>query len=675
MSSASEEVIMRERLIRESRCHPVFLSCTLADAYCNKFSNDILWPVLHYTSNRLSFDQDAWNAYKEANSKFADEIVQLVSDGDLIWIHDYHLMMLPKILRLKLQAAGIGGCHIGFFLHTPFPSSDILKKLPVSRDLIESLIHCDLIGFHTYDYLRHFSASCTAILGIPTMPHFIRHDGREAKVGVFPIGIEPSTFIDGLEIDEVQQTIQWIKEKYRNQTIMLGVERLDYIKGVPNKLIAFEKFLKKYPEFAGKILFIEIAVPSRIEVEEYKTLTENVNQIVGHINGIYGSIEYIPVHYLNKSVSFVELVALYAVSDICIISSLRDGMNLVAYEYVSSKVNSHGALIISEFAGAAASLNGSIIVNQWSIEDLVDAYYQAVTMPEDLKKENFSKLFSYVRNHTSVVWGCSFVDEFKQSVSAVRENQMHPEKIFLSQLDSILFSRKNLIIVNLDLVIDYFDFDLVVNFLIHLQKSHAETKVYLLLRSKKSHEAFIKLSATSSYFLSGDDLINNNMGIPQASSWNEPITVLLKWYSMRFSQTKIVESPNSITFYSEDCASDARSCTFKNAMNDLLTNIERLCSHLPVKMDTSKKNQIVFYHLQTDFNMILLKILRKFKKDEEMIFVSTLEDELNHIGEKFNYFKSIGLYDGEQISDAKNQKAIGDYAFDVAAFREIHEQA
>lgn len=239
--------------------------------------------------------------------------------------------------------------------------------------------------------------------------------GRNVVVGAFPIGIDPEKFEEGLKAQKVKDRIATLERKFQGVKLIVGVDRLDYIKGVPQKLHALEVFLTEHPEWIGKVVLVQVAVPSREDVEEYQNLRAVVNELVGRINGKFGTIEYMPIHFMHKSVSFDELIALYAVSDVCLVSSTRDGMNLVSYEYIATQENRHGVMILSEFAGAAQSLNGSLIVNPWNTEELADAIHDAVTMSDDQRLNNYKKLAGYIKKYTSAWWGKTFVDELKQA--------------------------------------------------------------------------------------------------------------------------------------------------------------------------------------------------------------------------------------------------------------------
>lgn len=373
-----------------------------------KVADSILWPLFHYHPGEITFDEAAWVAYQEVNRLFAKTVIKDVQDGDLIWVHDYHLMLLPQMLR-EMMGQSRKNVRIGFFLHTPFPSSEIYRILPVREQLLTGLLDCDLIGFHTYDYARHFLSSCSRILDTPTTPNGVEWKGNLVTVGVFPIGIDPEKFFDGLKKESVQQRIATLRRKFDGVKLIVGVDRLDYIKGVPQKLHALEVFLTEHPEWIGKVVLVQVAVPSRQDVEEYQNLRAVVNELVGRINGKFGTIEFMPIHFLHQSVTFDELTALYAVSDACLVSSTRDGMNLVSYEYIATQEENHGVMILSEFTGAAQSLNGSLIVNPWNTEELANAIHDAVTMSPEQRRSNYKKLEHYVVNYTSAWWGKTFV--------------------------------------------------------------------------------------------------------------------------------------------------------------------------------------------------------------------------------------------------------------------------
>ncbi|GLB40159.1 putative glycosyltransferase family 20 [Lyophyllum shimeji] len=438
-----------KRLMEEYSCQAVYLDDDVADQHYNGFSNSILWPLFHYHPGEMNFDEGNWLAYRQANMRFAEAVLQQLTPGAMVWVQDYHLMLLPMLLRGLIDgtaagdftvkelskitegiegeavspAAPISGVKIGFFLHTPFPSSEIYRILPVRREILLGVLYCDLIGFHTYDYARHFLSSCTRILGLPTMPNGVEFEGRLVHVGTFPIGIEPASFIDNLKREPVQNRIAQLEQRFGGVKVIVGVDRLDYIKGVPQKLHALELFLTQHPEWIGKVVLVQLAVPSRQDVEEYQNLRSTVNELVGRINGRFGTVEFMPIHFMHKSLPFDELCALYAVSDVCLVSSTRDGMNLVSYEYIACQQARQGVMILSEFAGAAQSLNGSLVVNPWDSQQVADAIHEAVTMDAATRAENHRKLFKYVNKYSASFWGTSFIKEMARIDEADRERE------------------------------------------------------------------------------------------------------------------------------------------------------------------------------------------------------------------------------------------------------------
>jgi len=449
-----------KRLMEEYSCQAVYLDDDVAYRHYNGFSNSILWPLFHYHPGEMNFDEANWQAYRQANMQFAEAVRQQLKPGSMVCVQDYHLMLLPMLLRGLIDAGSIGGIaqeqlsritegieaaeevgsstasipasipgiKIGFFLHTPFPSSEIYRILPVRREILYGILYCDLIGFHTYDYARHFLSSCTRILGLPTMPNGVEFEGRLAHVGTFPIGIEPSSFIDNLQKKAVKDRINQLEQRFGGVKVIVGVDRLDYIKGVPQKLHAVELFLTQHPEWIGKVVLVQLAVPSRQDVEEYQNLRSTVNELVGRINGRFGTVEFMPIHFMHKSLPFDELCALYAVSDVCLVSSTRDGMNLVSYEYIACQQARQGVMILSEFAGAAQSLNGSIVVNPWDSQQVADAIHEAVSMDTATRVENHRKLFKYVNEYTAAFWGSSFIKEMsKIRTEDTDKNQQTPE--------------------------------------------------------------------------------------------------------------------------------------------------------------------------------------------------------------------------------------------------------
>ncbi|XP_057993296.1 alpha,alpha-trehalose-phosphate synthase [UDP-forming] 1 isoform X2 [Hevea brasiliensis] len=419
------------RALAEKRCIPVFLDEEIVHQYYNGYCNNMLWPLFHYLGlpqeDRLATTrsfQSQFAAYKKANQMFADVVNKHYEEGDVVWCHDYHLMFLPKCLKEHNS-----NMKVGWFLHTPFPSSEIHRTLPSRSELLRSVLAADLVGFHTYDYARHFVSSCTRILELEGTPEGVEDQGRLTRVAAFPIGIDSDRFIRALEAPQVQDHIKDLKERFAGRKVMLGVDRLDMIKGIPQKILAFEKFLEENSLWRDKVVLLQIAVPTRTDVPEYQKLTSQVHEIVGRINGRFGTLTAVPIHHLDRSLDFHALCAVYAVTDVALVTSLRDGMNLVSYEFVACQDSKKGVLILSEFAGAAQSLGaGAILVNPWNITEVADSIRQALTMSCEEREKRHRHNFTHVTTHTAQEWAETFVSELNDTVieAQLRTRQVPP---------------------------------------------------------------------------------------------------------------------------------------------------------------------------------------------------------------------------------------------------------
>jgi trehalose 6-phosphate synthase/phosphatase len=430
---------------------PVYMDQKTCDLHYNGFCNSVLWQLFHYVplniDSKLSETrtlQFQWAAHQIANRKFAEVVLKHYQPGDIVWVQDYHLMLLPAVLKENRPRM-----KVGFFLHTPFPSSEIYRTLPVREELLRAVLRADLIGFHTYDYARHFVSACTRILGLEGTPAGVEDNGSLTRVAAFPIGIDPDRFTAALESPEVRANVAQLLNRYAGRKVMLGVDRLDMIKGIPQKLLAFEKFLEENPEWRDKVLLVQIAVPSRTDVPEYQRLRSMVHEVVGRINGQYGTLTHVPIYHLDRQLSFDELVALYAITDVALVTSLRDGMNLVSYEYVACQRDNAGVLILSEFAGAAQSLGaGAILVNPWNINDLAHAIEYALTMNDAERRERHRQNYMHVTIHTAQTWADTFISELNDThVEAELRTKNIPPHLDLDQAVSVYRTSKKRLLV------------------------------------------------------------------------------------------------------------------------------------------------------------------------------------------------------------------------------------
>eukprot|EP00894_Picocystis_sp_ML_P003595 jgi/Pico_ML_1/54112/g4535.t1 len=410
-----------DQLLRQEGYVPVWFDEKTVDLYYNGYCNQVLWQLFHYVplplEARLSETrtmQAQWAAYQEANRRFAQAVVEEYDDGDLVWCHDYHVVLLPQMLKQLCP-----DMKLGFFIHTPFPSSEIYRTLPMREELLRGLLSADLIGFHTYDYARHFVSACTRILGLEGTPEGVEDSGQITRIAAFPIGIDPARFSQALDSEKVKFHIAELRKRFAGRKVMLGVDRLDMIKGIPQKLLAYEKFLDENPSWKDKVLLVQIAVPTRMDVPEYQQLRSLVHEIVGRINGKFGTLTHVPIHHLDRSLEFHELVALYAVTDVCLVTSLRDGMNLVSYEYVACQKQNSGVLILSEFAGAAQSLGaGALLVNPHNVIDITANIEDALTMSGSERKDRQRQNYMHVTTHTAQEGQSDKEDEWIETIEA-----------------------------------------------------------------------------------------------------------------------------------------------------------------------------------------------------------------------------------------------------------------
>ena len=370
----------RDRIVdvlQKEQCHPVFLSPYDIKHYYDGFCNNTLWPLLHYFNHFAEYNPKTWQVYQRVNEKFCDAVMEVVRPDDIIWVHDYHLMLLPQMLRERLPDA-----EIGYFHHIPFPSYEVFRHLPWRKEILSGLLGADLIGFHTYGYVRHFLSSVRRLLGYEHSFGEVRTGTRVVRTDLFPMGIDYQRFADAAGSTPVQKEIARIRQMYGKRKIILSFDRLDYTKGIPLRLEAFDALLEKKPEYRGAVSLVLIAVPSRTGVDSYQALKKQIDELVGRINGKYGTTDWTPVSYFYNFLPFDTLVAFYSAADVALVTPLRDGMNLMAKEYVATRTDGTGVLILSEMAGAAEELGEAIIVNPNDQDAVIEAIEAALAMPE-----------------------------------------------------------------------------------------------------------------------------------------------------------------------------------------------------------------------------------------------------------------------------------------------------
>ena len=390
---------------QQGRLVPVYLSQEERKQFYCGFSNEIVWPLFHDLQSRCNFDPAYWKAYVSVNQRFADVVAQVSNDDAIIWVHDYHLMLLGSMLRHR----GVTS-KLAFFQHIPFPTADIFEKLPWREEILRALFDFDVVGFQTPRDQRNFAGCVRRLLPAVDLhrasDHLIAHlEGRAATIGAFPIGIDFEEFSTQAGQPKVRERAEQIRQDVAGCQIVLGVDRLDYTKGIPERLRAFHNFLACHPELRRKIVLVQVVVPSRENIPKYQELKLDIERLASQINGEFGGPAWVPVHYIHRHLERPELLALYRAADIALITPLKDGMNLVAKEFCASQVGDEGVLILSEFAGAADQLhNGAVLVNPYDTEKVADSIYRAFHMGPKERKRQMRKLRRKIRQQNVFRW-------------------------------------------------------------------------------------------------------------------------------------------------------------------------------------------------------------------------------------------------------------------------------
>lgn len=387
---------------------PVFISEEEMENFYQGFCNKTIWPLFHYFPSYASFKDEYWISYKNVNKYFEEKISKILEPNDIIWIHDYHLMLLPAQLKERFP-----NNYIGYFHHIPFPSFEIFRLLPKQwrEEILKGLLGADLIGFHTHEYNQYFLRNLLRIFGLGHNLGKIIYNNRIIKSDTFPMGIDFEKFNNSVNLPDTQKEIEEYKKILKNKKVILSIDRLDYTKGIINRLQGFNLFLEKYPQYQKKIIFILILIPSRIGVDDYQNMKSKIDEMVSTINGKFGDIDWTPIIYQYKHIPFSTLTALYYLADIALITPLRDGMNLVSKEYIATKLNKDGVLILSEMAGAAKELGEAIIINPNDIFEISESLKIAIEMPFDEKIERISIMQERLQNYNVNSWANEFINK------------------------------------------------------------------------------------------------------------------------------------------------------------------------------------------------------------------------------------------------------------------------
>jgi len=397
-----------ERLA-EARVVPVPLTEEEVQQYYEGVCNGVIWPLFHYLVDQLPLHLSDFDVYRAVNERFADIVASHARPSDTIWVHDYQLMLVPGLLRSRLPDA-----TMGFFLHIPFPSSELFRALPYREEILAGLLGADLIGFHSASYLRHFLSSVQRVLGVQPDVDRVPWQGRTVRLGVFPMGIDAAAFAGLAEEPGVIEQAAGFRGEDGTK-LLVGIDRLDYTKGIPRRLLAFERLLQDHQELRGQVRLVQVAVPSRIDVEAYQQFRAQMDGLIGRIHGTFATPTWAPIHYLFRGLPEREVVALYRAADVMLVTPIRDGMNLVAKEFAASRTDEDGVLVLSEFAGAANELAEALHVNPYDIEGTAAAYYRALTMSAAERRARMRGLRRRVMAYDVHRWVQTFLQELGRS--------------------------------------------------------------------------------------------------------------------------------------------------------------------------------------------------------------------------------------------------------------------
>ncbi len=581
------------------KCIPIFLSQTDVKLYYFGFSNNTIWPLFHYFTHETDYSPEPWQAYKHVNRMFFQVAKEVIRPDDDIWIHDYQLMLLPQMIKERFPDN-----RVGFFLHIPFPSFEVFRLLPWRDEILEGLLGSDLIGFHTYDYVRHFLSSVRRILGVEHNLGSISLRHRIIKTDVFPMGIDYNKYARGHTRKPVKREIDEMSKKMGQRKILLSIDRLDYTKGIPQRLKAYDIFLAEYPEYKEKISLLLIVAPSRTNVPQYKKLKREVDELVSSINGRYATMGWVPIWYFYRSFQFNRLIALYELADILLVTPLRDGMNLVAKEYLAAKSNNKGTLIISETAGAARELGEALIVNANNIEQIAEAIKTALELTEDEVIERNLIMRKRLQRYDIEYWSKDFLEKLEQTGD---QQQIMGKRLNAGLIDDIIHryekSTRRLLLLDYDGTLRSFekipnkavpDTDLL-SLLTRLAHDHCNTLVIVSGRDKDILEGWFK-------------------GLPVGLIAGHGI-----WYKERDKKWQLLETHDN---------------SWKEVIRPML---EVFTDRTPGSMVEEKTHSLAWHY-------------RKSEPELAAIRVSELKDALLNLTDNFN----LGFMNGHKVIEIKN---------------------
>ena len=611
---------------------PVFADKRLYEDYYNGFSNSTLWPLFHYFPSVVEFKKEYFDAYTDINKTFADKLEAICRPDDVFWIHDYQLMLLPGMLRQRTSDASIG-----FFLHIPFPSYELFRMLPTEwkRQLLKGILGADLVGFHTYDYMQHFIQSVKMALKVESQFNTILYEGRTLKADLFPISIDYQKFRKAIFDDTVTVICNKLEQRFHSMRIIFSVDRLDYTKGIDYRLEAYQQFLELHADWREQVIFIINIIPSRDFIPTYVERKRQIEEKVSTINGLYSSLNWQPVIYRYNHLSFEELCALYQSADIALITPLRDGMNLVAKEYIASCIDK-GVLILSELTGAASELNEALLVNPTDVAEVVTAITTALTMPLQEQRFRLSYMQKRIADYDVHKWISDF---FEQLTNIKKEQKMQKAKkiddrVIEKMINEFRQANKRCILLDYDGTLAPFQkmpslavpTNDVLQLLTELSNDDANEITVISGRDSAILEKWmghlpLTLVAEHGAFIryKNEDW---QQQVSQTNEWKEEIRPLLQLFVTRCAGSFIEEKKNTLAWHYRNTDSDlgfVRSRELRNSLLQLTAN---------TTLQVIDGNRVIEVRLVgVDKGATTLKILHRFAPDFSVCLGDDTTDE------------------------------------------------
>lgn len=584
MLTENEKELLKNDLRDRHHCLPVFLLEEEIELYYNKFCNKTIWPLFHYFTSKTEYDIEAWEAYKTVNRKFFETIQTVIENNDIIWIHDYQLMLLPQMIKENYPDT-----QVGFFLHIPFPSFEIYRLLIWREEILHGILGADLVGFHTYDYVRHFLSSVRRLLGLDNNLKLISYEDRYVQVDAFPMGIDYEFFARDRETEgDSEETKDIISDSKKLKTI-LSIDRLDYTKGIPERIKSFGRFLAQNPQYHEKVRLNLIVAPSRIQVDSYDELRKKINELVSEINGRFGTFSWMPIWFFYRSFSQESLINHYKHADVMLVTPLRDGMNLVAKEYIATRTDYKGMVVISETAGVASELGEAVVVNANDYNAIADGIKTALDMPLEEKIARNKHMHRRIRRYNVEFWAEEFLSALKRTAIDSAQNiaQRNIEKDSRKLEQAYIMAEKRVLFLDYDGTLVGFSSipdqakpdDELIDLLQELISDPANTVVLTSGRERHSLEQWfgklnLHIIASHGLWIRHPGQKDWTMTISLDNDWKDSVRHILELYTDRMPGSFVEEKEYSLVWHYRQCEPDMVAAKLSEVRETLLSMIQ-----------------------------------------------------------------------------------------------------